>query len=148
MRKMWLVFVAAAATAWTADNARAQAEAGYSNTIKATPILRTSTTADGRPIAYPNVDQPEVTAVFVEIPAGAETGWHKHPFPAYAYVLSGELRVELEGGKVNTLKAGEALAETVNVLHNGKNTGTEPAKLVMFVTGEKGEPFTVKAAKP
>jgi quercetin dioxygenase-like cupin family protein len=124
----------------------AQAE-GYSSKITATPLLRTSTTSADQQIVYPKVEQPEVTALMVEIPPGAETGWHKHPYPAYAYLLSGELDVELEGGKVNHYKAGEAVAETVNMLHNGKNNGTVPVKLVMFVTGEKGQPFTVKAAK-
>jgi quercetin dioxygenase-like cupin family protein len=143
MTRRFLLLLALAAAA-----AHAQSTEGYLPVIKAIPLLRTTVTAGGQPIIYPKVDQPEVTAVLVEIPPGAETGWHKHPFPAYAYLLSGELTVELEGGKVNTFKAGDALAETVNMLHNGKNAGAEPVKLVMFVTGAKGEPFTVKAAKP
>jgi quercetin dioxygenase-like cupin family protein len=125
----------------------AQAEPGYAKAIKATPILRTTTTSAGQPIVYPKTENPEVTALLVEIPPGAETGWHRHPFPCYGYILSGSLTVEIEGGKTGSYKAGDALAETVNLLHNGKNTGTEPVKLVMFVTGEKGQPFTVKAAK-
>jgi quercetin dioxygenase-like cupin family protein len=125
--------------------AQAQPTEGYLPVIKATPLLKTTTTAGDQPIVYPKVDQPEVTAVLVEIPPGAQTGWHKHPFPAYAYLLSGVLTVELEGGKANTFKAGDAIAETVNMLHNGKNAGKEPVKLIMFVTGAKGEPFTVKA---
>jgi quercetin dioxygenase-like cupin family protein len=127
--------------------ANTQAEPGYLPAIKATPILRTTTTAGGQPIVYPKVEDPEVSAVLVEIPPGAETGWHTHPFPAYAYVLSGELVVELEGGKVNTFKAGDAIAETVNMLHNGRNAGSEPVKLILFVTGAKGLPFTVKAGE-
>src|SRR5882757_466418 len=82
---------------------------GYKPVIKVTPLIRSSTTAAGQPIVYPVTDHPEVTAVRVEIPPGAETGWHKHPFPCYGYLLSGELSVELEGGKINHLKAGEAL---------------------------------------
>lgn len=121
---------------------------GYKPAIRVSPLLRTSTTAAGQPIAYPRTDAPEVTAVLVEIPPGAETGWHKHPFPCYAYVLSGELTVEMEGGRTNRIAAGQALVEAVNVLHNGRNTGGEPAKLVLFVTGEKGKPFTVRTAAP
>ncbi|MGH8048792.1 MAG: cupin domain-containing protein [Chthoniobacterales bacterium] len=141
MKIFALLFVLAVAAA------NAEPTEGYLPAIKATPVLRTTTTAGGQPIAYPKVDQPEVTALLVEIPPGAETGWHKHPFPAYAYLLSGELTVELEGGKTNTFKAGDAIAETVNMLHNGKNNGKEPVKLIMFVTGTKDEPFTIKAAK-
>ncbi len=122
-------------------------EPAYLPAVRATPILRTTTTSGGQPIVYPKTAQPEVSALLVEIPVGAETGWHRHPFPCYAYILSGELTVEVEGGKINHFKAGDAMAETVDLLHNGKNTGSEPVRLVMFVTGEKGQPFTVKAAK-
>ena len=121
---------------------------GYRREIRITPLLRTTTTASGQPIAYPQVAQPEVISVLVEIPPGAETGWHRHPVPCYAYILSGSLSVEIEGGKTNVLTAGQALAETVQTLHNGKNKGTEPVKLVMFVTGEKGAPFTIRAENP
>lgn len=127
---------------------RAQEPASaYLPAVRAVPLLRTTTTAAGQPIVYPKTDHPEVTALLVTIPSGAETGWHRHPFPCYGYILSGELNVELEGGKINHFKAGDALVEAVNLLHNGRNTGAEPVKLVMFVTGEKGQPFTVKAAK-
>ncbi|MDD5201411.1 MAG: cupin domain-containing protein [Terrimicrobiaceae bacterium] len=126
-----------------------QADAeGYKPVVQVTPLLRTSTTAAGQPIAYPRTDAPEVTAVLVEIPPGAETGWHKHPFPCYAYMLSGELTVETEGGRTHHLVAGQALIEAVNVLHNGRNTGSEPVRLVLFVTGEKGKPFTVRTPAP
>lgn len=81
------------------------------------------------------------------IPPGAETGWHKHPYPCFAYILEGELEIEMENGKTVRIGAGQALAESVNVLHNGINRGSKPAKLVMFVKGEKGKPFTVKAEK-
>lgn len=121
---------------------------GYKKQIKVQLLLASSTTVAGQPIVYPKTDKPEVRAVLVEIPPGAETGWHKHPFPCYAYILSGSLSVELEDGTVHNLTAGQALAETVNIAHNGKNTGSEPVKLVMFVTGETGNPFTVPAPIP
>jgi quercetin dioxygenase-like cupin family protein len=119
----------------------------YRPEIRVTSLLRTSMTTCGQPIAYPQVAQPEVTALLVEIPPGAETGWHLHPVPCYAYILSGSLSVEMAGGKTFVFNAGQALAEIVNTLHNGKNTGTEPVKLVLFVTGEKDVPFTVRSEK-
>lgn len=119
---------------------------GYRREIQIQPLLRTTTDAAGQPLVYPETDQPQITAVMVEIPPGAQTGWHKHPYPCVAYILSGSLSVEMEGGKVHEITAGQALAESVNVLHNGKNTGTEPVKLVMFVMGAKDKPFTVKAS--
>lgn len=120
---------------------------GYSQEIKIQPLMRTTIDAAGQPIAYPQTDQPQLTGVMVEIPPGAQTGWHKHPYPCVAYILSGSLTVEMEGGQVHQITAGQALAESVNVMHNGKNTGTEPVKLVMFVMGEKEKPFTIKASQ-
>ena len=120
----------------------AQSNEGYQKQVQVTPLLKTSVTSAGQPIAYPHIADPEVTGLLVEIPPGTETGWHKHPFPCYAYMLSGELIVDFEGGETNHFSAGQAFAEGVNLLHNGRNIGTEPVSLIMFVTGEKDEPFT------
>jgi quercetin dioxygenase-like cupin family protein len=116
---------------------------GYQKQVQVTPLLKATVTSAGQPIAYPQIIDPEVTVLLVEIPPGTETGWHKHPFPCYAYILSGELSVDFEGGQTNHFTAGQAFAEGVNLRHNGKNIGMEPVRLVLFVTGEKDKPFTV-----
>src|SRR5690606_23802905 len=108
-------------------------------------LLKTTTTSSGAPIRYPAIDDPEVTAVIVDIPPGAETGWHKHPVPAYAYLMEGEIEVEMRGGKKSVFKAGDAFAEMVDTEHNGRNLGAAPVKILMFVTGKRSWPFTVKA---
>jgi quercetin dioxygenase-like cupin family protein len=115
---------------------------GYKKQVQVTPLLRATITSAGQPIVYPMSEDPGVTAILVEIPAGAETGWHKHPFPCYAYILSGEIFVDVQGGTTNHFMAGQAFAESVNMFYNGRNPRLEPVRLVMFVTGEKGEPFT------
>ncbi len=146
MEKFWILLSLLATGAGAfADLAPVE---GYPSAIKVTPLLKSSVTAAGQPIVYPRVDDPEVTAVRVVIPPGAQTGWHRHPFPCYGYVLSGALTVELEGGKTNRVAAGQALIEAVGALHNGRNLGPDPAELVMFVTGEKDRPFTIKAPAP
>jgi quercetin dioxygenase-like cupin family protein len=119
----------------------------YDRAIKVEPLLVSSSTANGAPIVYPRTDRPEVRILQIEVPPGAETGWHRHPSPCYGYVISGSLTVELEDGTKMTYKAGQALAEVVNTLHNGKNTGAETAKLIMVVTGEKGSPTAVAEPK-
>lgn len=141
-------FAALLTTAVVAIAAEPEVNEGYKPVIKVTPLLRETTTTAGQPIVYPTTDNPEITAVRVIIPPGAETGWHKHPFPCYGYILSGDLTVEMEGRDPVHLKGGQALVESVNVLHNGRNTGTEPVELVMIVTGEKNLPFTVKEPAP
>lgn len=142
--KLCLSRVALAVSLTIFASANAAEPEGYKAAVKVTPLLLTDTTEAGQPIVYPQVKDPEVRAVTVVIPSGVETGWHVHPFPCYAYILSGELEVEFEGGVKKQFHAGQAIAEAVNVLHNGRNPGKEDAKLVMFVTGEKGLPFTIK----
>ena len=124
----------------------ADAEA-YKKEIAVTPLLKTQTDAAGKAIVYPT-GSPEVTAVRVEIPPGAQTGWHKHPVPCFAYILEGELHVQIDGGETKILKAGEAYAETVDALHNGMNQGTVPVKLVMFATSASGQPYAVRPPAP
>ena len=143
---LWIQLCTSAALAGMAWAAPEAAE--YAAVVRLTPLLQTTTTANGQPIQYPKTENPEVRVVMVEIPAGTETGWHKHPMPAYAYVLAGTVTVELEGGKSVSFHAGEAFAEAVDTLHNGKNSGTEAVKILMVVTGEKGKRIAEPAPKP
>lgn len=120
--------------------------AEYEN-VNVTTLKKTTTSTDGSKIIYPKIDNPEVTALLVEIPPGGQTGWHLHPVPVYAYMLSGSLNIEMENGENYSFKEGDAIIEVVNTPHNGKNTGQGPAKLVVFYTGEIGKPLTVKVPK-
>jgi len=115
----------------------------YGSGVKATLILNTTTTTGNYPVKYLNAQSPEITAMKVEIKPGAETGWHSHPVPLYAYVLEGSLIVEVKGGDTYRFTAGDAIVEVVNIPHNGKNLGTMPVVLIAFYTGEIGTPNTV-----
>jgi len=115
----------------------------YDSGVKATLILKTTTTTNNYPVKHLNTQMPEITAMKVEIKPGAETGWHSHPVPLYAYVLEGNLTVELKGGNRYNFTAGDAIVEVVNTPHNGKNLGTMPVVLIAFYTGEIGTPNTV-----
>ena len=112
--------------------------------VMATQIKKSTTSSNGQKLDYLKTDSPEVTVLMVEIPAGGETGWHIHPVPVYAYMLSGAITVEMENKETYDFSKGDALLEVVNTPHNGKNLGTVPAKLVVFYTGEQGKPNTVK----
>jgi quercetin dioxygenase-like cupin family protein len=115
----------------------------YDSRVIATLILKTTTTTGNYPAKYLNTQVPEITAMKVEIKPGAETGWHSHPVPLYAYVLEGNLTVEVKGGNTYHFTAGDAIVEVVNIPHNGKNLGTMPVVLIAFYTGETGTPNTV-----
>jgi quercetin dioxygenase-like cupin family protein len=120
----------------------------YAGDVRIQVLLKTDTNALGIPLAYPEVAKPEVTAFEAALPPGAQTGWHVHPYPGYAYVLAGELTLEAEGGQKLVLRKGDAYAELVNVRHNGRNLGKDTVRLVAFFTGEKGKAFTKKAEHP
>ena len=111
--------------------------------VKVQPLVRTTTSWDGRPVVYPQ-GQAEITGMMIEIAAGAETGWHAHPVPSFAMVLEGTLEVTLKDGRKKRLGAGDALVEVVDTLHNGRNVGTRPVKLVVFYAGAVGKALTLK----
>jgi quercetin dioxygenase-like cupin family protein len=139
-----LIAVAAAMIAGTQTGARAD-QLPYAPTVKITKILRTTTTASGQPLTYTQTDKPEATMLEVEIPPGKDTGWHTHPVQGYAYVISGTLTVQTLHSS-HSYTAGQGFAETVNELHDGKNFGTRPVKLVVVFTGVQGQPFAKKQA--
>jgi quercetin dioxygenase-like cupin family protein len=111
----------------------------YAGPVQAKVILKTTTTGSGDPIAYLKTDQPEVTVMTVDIAPGAETGWHTHTVPVYAYVLSGTLTVNIEKHKSLEFKEGDVIIEVINTRHNGVNTGRVPVRLVVFYTGAKAD---------
>lgn len=114
-----------------------------SASIKVTKLLQSPSSWNGAALAYPG-GQAEVTGLLVEIAPGGETGWHLHPVPSFGYVLEGELEVSLKDGTVKRVAAGQALAEVVNTLHNGRNVGKGPVKLVVFYAGASNSTLTVK----
>lgn len=114
-----------------------------SSAVSVKTILKTDSSWDGQPIQYPT-GKPEITGMTIEIAPGGETGWHLHPVPSFGMVLEGELEVQLKSGATKRLKAGDALAEVVNTLHNGRNVGTVPVKIVVFYAGAVGQRLTVK----
>ena len=114
-----------------------------SSTVKVLTVLNTESSWNGKPIEYPS-GKAEVTGMVVEISPGGETGWHLHPVPSFGIVLEGELELQLITGAVKRLKAGEAVAEVVNTLHNCRNLGQVPVKLVVFYIGSVGIKQTVK----
>lgn len=112
--------------------------------VKSHILLQTTTSWNGGEIKYPEGDA-QITALSIEIAPGASTGWHHHPVPSFAYILQGAMEVSLEDGRTIQLTAGDALAEVINTIHEGRNIGDEPVKLIVFYTGVTDKELTVKA---
>lgn len=136
MKRCFLFFVALTAVLI--------AGAQYSGDIKIERLLKTDTTGAGQPIDYPNIANEEVSILKVTIPPGKSTGWHKHLFPVFAYVLQGTVTVQQEHGKKVRFSKNESIAESVNMYHIGTNEGKKPVVLIVFYMGEKDKPISVK----
>jgi quercetin dioxygenase-like cupin family protein len=119
-------------------------QAQYNRDIVATPLLKTDTTTIGQKIVYPDYPDAEITAMKILIPPGASTGWHKHEFPVFAFILSGTLTVETEFNKVMHFSENSTFAEMIRTYHNGSNQGKEDVVLIAFYLGGKGVPLSVK----
>ena len=111
--------------------------------VRVRTVLNTTTTWDGTALSYPAGDA-EITGLIVEIAPGAQVGWHLHPVPSFGMVLEGELEVRLQNGKQKILRAGDAVAEVVNTLHNSRNLGSRPVKLLVFYAGAIGQKLTIR----
>ena len=120
----------------------------YDTGVQGKVILQTDKMSNGEPIDYLDKDRPMVTVMTVEISPGKGTGWHSHPMEVYAYVLSGRLTVEMEGGKTTEFKKGDAIIEVVNLKHKGFNKGKIPVKLVVFYLGAEDMPNVIKTDNP
>lgn len=97
--------------------------------VTVTPLLDTTGTWAGQPLAYPAGDA-KVSAMLIEIAVGAQTGWHKHAVASFAYLLQGELEVSLRDGRTQRASAGQALAKRqglVPVFRDGAHVPQGPA---------------------
>ena len=113
--------------------------------IKVSPLLQTDQSWNGTALHYP-AGHPAVSAMLIEIAPGAQTGWHLHEVPSFAYVLDGELEVELKNGSRYRAGKGDSFAEVVNTLHNGRNVGSTPVRLLVWYISATDKQLTRKEA--
>jgi quercetin dioxygenase-like cupin family protein len=105
--------------------------------VTVTPLLSTTVTSSGQPIVLPQKDAQIDVSIFDVMP-GATLPVHKHPYPRYGYVLSGNLLItNMETGQRDTYKPGDFILESVGQWHTGSNIGAEPLKLLVIDIVEK-----------
>lgn len=104
-----------------------------------TPVLDSSQTIIGQPLAYP-AGTAEITASVITVPPGGQTGWHLHAVPLFGYILEGALTVDYGDKGTHTYNTGDGLLEAMNWPHNGMNKGTVPVRILAVYTGAKGIP--------
>ncbi len=85
----------------------------------------------------------EITMIAVEYPAGGTDRVHRHNAQALVYVLEGSILMQLKGGSLTTVSAGQTFYEGPDDIHVvGRNASeTAPAKFLVFLVKEKGAPI-------
>ena len=94
-----------------------------------------------------NLSVPERHAVqaLAEFVPGGAAGRHTHPGEELGYVVEGTLLLEVDGQPARTLKAGDAFFVEAGKVHDGKNIGSGPAKVLATYIVEKGKPVASPA---
>ena len=113
---------------------------GATNNVTTETLLRADSSWNNVPYqAYP-AGAPEISVLKITIPAKCVLRWHEHPMPTAAYVLSGEITVEEQDGKMQCFTAGQVIPEPVNTLHRG-TVGETDAVFIVFYAGVKEMPL-------
>ena len=89
----------------------------------------------------------EAVVVRAELAPGAMAGRHSHPGDEISYVLEGEAELLIDGAAPRRVRAGEALVVPAGVIHDARNSGTTPLRLIGVYVLEKGKPLA-SAAPP
>ena len=126
-----LALVAAAAVGAGVDRVALAQQPG----IKRTILLRTDD---------PATPKYEAVMGIAEIAPGAMAGRHRHPGIEIGYILDGSVTLEHEGAPARVLKAGDSFKNEPGV-HNAKNTGTTPVRILAIYLVEKGKPLAEPA---
>jgi quercetin dioxygenase-like cupin family protein len=118
--------------------ASAPAEEAYSRKTQVTPLIATSETIIGQPLAYPE-GKPQVTAVIVTVPPGGETGWHEHAVPLFGYMLDGVLTADRRQG-TRVYHAGDSFMESMDCRMTAPIQAT-PVRILAVYMGAEGVPM-------
>ena len=82
----------------------------------------------------------EAVMAIAEIAPGTMSGQHRRPGIEVAYILDGSVIIEHDGQPPVTVNAGEAI-KNESAVHNARNPGTKPVKILAVYLVEKGKPM-------
>jgi len=80
-----------------------------------------------------------------EIAPGGSTGKHSHPGIETGYVLEGSATLEIEGMPPIAMNAGTSYLIPAGKIHDAKNSGSVPVKVLATYVVEKGKPLATAA---
>lgn len=86
-------------------------------------------------------DGREAILGMAEIAPGGATGRHTHFGVETGYVAQGDTTLEIEGQGTRTLKAGDSYAIPAGRVHNARNDGKSPARVIATYIVDKDKPL-------
>ncbi len=97
----------------------------------------------------PDVPGKEALIERVLIAPGEAVPAHRHNADVFAYVLEGSIITQVQGGKPQTVHAGEVFYESPTDVHLGSRNAraTQPATLLVFFVKKIDAPPTVAVPK-
>ncbi len=104
--------------------------------VKRTPLMQKD---------LAGIEGKEAVMFVAEIAPGAQSGRHYHPGTEMAYVLSGTGVMEVDGQAPSDLKEGSHAMVIPKTIHNARNTGSTPLRILVLMVHPKGEPNVVPA---
>jgi quercetin dioxygenase-like cupin family protein len=107
------------------------------------PVIGVLSEVESPPIPVPA----NAMTIHITLPAGsAGSPPHRHPGPAFGYVIQGEMIFEIEGQPERVIKAGESFWEPGgDVIHyqDGNNLSDAQTKLIVMMFGVPGQPMLI-----
>jgi quercetin dioxygenase-like cupin family protein len=99
--------------------------------FKATPLLQSTFGDDA---------SKDAVVLSVELALASSTGRHTHPGDCYGTVVEGVVELHVDGREPRWLPAGQAYHNPRGTIHEFRNVGEKPARLVNTMVVDKGKP--------
>jgi len=111
---------------------------GVAQESTVTPLFQTD---------LPDIEGREAVVLEVVYPPGAASSSHRHNAHTFVYVLEGSVQMQVAGGEIETLVAGQTFYETPHDIHTvSRNASeTEPARILVHFIKMKGAPVSEPA---
>jgi quercetin dioxygenase-like cupin family protein len=87
----------------------------------------------------------EAVLGLAEIAPGGATGRHSHPGVETGYVLEGSATLVIDGEPPVAMQAGTSYLIAAGKVHDARNTGNVPVKVLATYVVEKGKPLATPA---
>jgi quercetin dioxygenase-like cupin family protein len=99
--------------------------------FKITPLLQSTFGDDA---------SKDAVVLIVELAPGSSTGRHTHPGDCYGTVVEGVVELHVEGREARWIAVGGAYHNPRGTIHEFRNIGEQPARLVNTMVVDKGKP--------